>query len=102
MRKLIETGKVYILNARYKEYDDEVMGCFASMDVLLAFFARTIQADHKNEDPREIVGLVALLTADLLGEGSNDECVDGRTRYWYSEFDVMDFKTADGEEDEKS
>ena len=102
MRELIETGEVYLLNACYKDNDDEVMGCFASMDALLAFFARTIQADHKNEDPLEIMELVASLTADLLGKGSNDECVDGKTRYWYSEFDVMDFKTADGEEDEKS
>lgn len=102
MKEIIETGKVYLLNACYKDNDDEVMGCFASIDALLAFFARTIQADHKNEDPGEIVELVASLTADLLGEGSNDECVDGRTRYWCSEFDVMDFKTADDEEDEKA
>lgn len=93
MKKLVKKGTVYVLNACYKDNDNEVMGCFASMDALLPFFARTIQEDHKDEDPGEIMELVASLTADLLGEGSNDECVDGRTRYWCSEFDVMDFKT---------
>lgn len=99
MKEIVKTSKVYLLNACYKDSDDEVMGCFASMDALLVFFARTIQADHKNEDPEEIVELVASLTADLLGEGSNDECVDGGTRYWYSEFDVMDFKTTEDKDE---
>lgn len=99
MKELGKKGTVYILYACYKDNDDEVMGCFASMDALVAFFARTIQADHKDEDPVEIMELVALLTADLLGKGSNDECVDGKTRYWYSEFDFMDFKTTEDEDE---
>ena len=92
MKELVEKGTVYILNACHKDNDDEVIGCFASMNALLTFFARMIAEEHKNEAPSEIIYLVATLTKDLLGQGSANECRDGRTRYWYSELEILGFE----------
>jgi len=88
MKKFVEKGTVLLLKACYKDNDDEELGAFYSMDVLLRFFARMIMSDHKGEAPDKIAEIVALRTAELCGEGENDECVDGRTRYWISEIAV--------------
>lgn len=98
MKELVPMGIVYLLNSCYKDNDDEVLGTFDSMEALLAYFARTVSADHKEEDPAAVIDLVATLTADLLGKGDHDECVDGRTRYWYSEFTVLGIKKEDANE----
>lgn len=92
MKELVKKGKVYVLNSCYKDNDNEILGTFDSMDALLVYFARTVAADHKDDDHGVSVDLVATLTASLIGKGSNDDgCVDGRTRYWYSEFDILGF-----------
>ena len=98
MKELVEKGTVYVLNSRYKDNDDETLGAFDSMEALLAYFARTVSADHKDEDPAAVIDLVATLTANLLGKGDQDECTDGRTHYWYSEYDVMGFKENEEED----
>lgn len=99
MKEIVEKDKVYVLNSCYKDNDDKILGAFDSMDALLVYFARTVSADHKDDDPGVVLDLVATLTASLLGKGSDDDgCVDGRTRYWYSEFYTLGFPENDNEE----
>ena len=92
MTELVEKGKVYVLTARYKENDDEVLGVFDSKQALFAQFARCIREDHKGEDEADVTALVADLTADLVHQGDHDECVDGKTTYGLAEYAVMGVK----------
>ena len=89
MKKLVEKETIFLLKACYKDNDDEELGAFDSMEALTTFFARTILGDHKNEDPAAVMGLIAMKTAELCGQGDADECIDGRTRYWIHEISVM-------------
>jgi len=98
MRKLVEKQTIYTLNCCYKDNDSEVLGAFDSVDALLAFFGKFISQDHREDPVEDTACLIATLTANLLGEGDDDECVDGRTRYWYEEFKVMGFEEEEVEE----
>jgi len=98
MDKLEVARTVLILNAQYKECDTEVMGTYDSMDALLVHFSRILMKEHNKEDPGEVATIIARRTADLLGEGE-DECVDGRTRYWYEEHEVLTLVNDNSEED---
>ena len=103
MKKIVETEKVFILKACYKDNDDEELGVFDSMEALLRFFARSILEYHKGEDRVEVAETVAILTAKLCGEceaeGDDGECIDGRTRYWVSEMDVLGLVDVSGDEE---
>lgn len=88
MKKFVKKATILLLKARYKDNDDEELGAFLSMDVLLRFFARTIMPNHKGEALDKIAEIVALRTAELCGKGENGECVDGNTRYWIHEIAV--------------
>lgn len=101
MKKLVEKETIFLLNACYKDNDDEELGAFDSMEALTTFFAKTILTDHKNEDPAAVAALIATKTADLCGQGDADECIDGRTRYWIHEIDVMSVIDVPDEEEGK-
>lgn len=89
MKKLVEKETIFLLKACYKDNDDEELGAFDSMEALTTFFARTVLTGHKNEDPAAVMELIATKTAELCGQGDADECIDGRTRYWIHEINVM-------------
>lgn len=101
MKKLVEKETIFLLKACYKDNDDEELGAFDSMEALTTFFARTILADHKNEDPAAVMDLIATKTAELCGQGDADECIDGCTRYWIHEENVMSLIDVRDEEKEK-
>ena len=104
MREIVNKGTVFLLKACYKNNDDEELGAFEDMESLLAFFARVIVEDHKGESEIDIAEIVALRTADLCGEGDADECIDGWTRSWIHEMEVMgvaDAQDCDKEESNK-
>ena len=88
MKKFVKKGTVFLLKACYKDNDDEDLGAFEDMESLLTFFTRVIIEDHKGEKPGDVAEIVALRTAELCGEGDNDECFDGDTRYWINEIEV--------------
>lgn len=93
MKDLVKKCTVYTLHSQYKDNDEEVLGAFDSIEAMLSFFAKCVAEDYPNneKEPAYVTALVARLTANLLGKGDADECVDGRTRYWYGEYDVMGF-----------
>ena len=101
MKKLVEKETIFLLKACYKDNDDEELGAFDSMEALTTFFARTILADHKNEDTAAVMGLIDTKTAELCGQGDADECIDGRTRYWIHEVNVMSVIDVRDEEEGK-
>lgn len=101
MKKLVEKETIFLLKACYKDNDDEELGAFDSMEALTKFFARTILADHKDENPAAVMDLIATKTAELCGQGDADECIDGRTRYWIHEINVMSVIDVPDEKKEK-
>lgn len=90
--KLRVCGTVFVLNASYKECDPEIMGAYDSIDALLTHFSEILKNDHKKDKPKDFAEIVAHRTADLLRDRSVDGCWDGRTRYWYEEYEVFTLK----------
>ena len=96
MKSIYTNGTVHILMSCYNENDNNVVGVFDSMEALLTYFARKIAIEHKKDDPRDVLELVARLTAYLVDNACDNECVDGRTRYWYCEHELLGFKKEEG------
>ena len=110
-------GTVYILDEDYKDQGPEIVGVFDSMQALCQGFADRIATDRfemcatakeKFDIPQYVEDLVksvakdvaTLLPALLHVEWSDDECIDGRTRYGIQEHEVEVAEKCEDDEEE--